>query len=471
MNVENCVNEKGINKPQTEQPNSGCFCLGYFFWKEALIMDMDELFAHAPVPKVYMKLALPVVLGMVTSMVYNLVDTFFVAKTGNANLVAGIALGTPLFSFMLAIGDIFGLGGSAVISRLLGKKRHDESAHLSSFCFYVSIAVSLILSVLMLVFERPILGVMGVTAATYPYAADFYCMLAIGAVFIIVSLVSGNIIRTEGLATKSMIATVSGTILTIILDPIFLFGLHWGALGVGLANVIGYMLNTSLLVYFMIKDSHVLSLSFNKIQISKADRRAVLSIGIPASLTNFMQSFGVMLLNNYLAPYGATVIAAMGIVLKIYMVVMLIMVGFAFGAQPLIGYNYGSGDKRRFKEIVRFDFLVEVVYALICAVILMVFAPQLMALFMHNAAIISMGTIMLRLLLITAPFIGAILVFTTIFQSAGKALGALIMSISRQGVIFAIAIIILSAMFGFTGGDYCPTRCRYFNFLNWILAI
>jgi len=138
-------------------------------------------------------------------------------------------------------------------------------------------------------------------------------------------------------------------------------------------------------------------------------------------------------------------------VLKIYMVVMLIMVGFAFGAQPLIGYNYGSGDKQRFKDIVRFDFMVEVVYALICAVILMIFAPQIMALFMRNAAVISMGTIMLRWLLITAPFIGAILVFTTIFQSAGKALGALVMAISRQRVIFAIAIIILSAVFGFQG--------------------
>lgn len=164
-----------------------------------------------------------------------------------------------------------------------------------------------------------------------------------------------------------------------------------------------------------------------------------------------MQSFGIMLLNNYLAPYGANAIAAMGIVLKIYMVVMLIMVGFAFGAQPLIGYNYGSGDTDRFKAVVKFDFMIEVVYALICAVILMIFAPQLMALFMHNTAIIKMVTTMLRLLLDTAPLTGAILVFTTIFQSAGKAMGALIMSISRQGIIFGISIVSLAALFGYTG--------------------
>lgn len=426
--------------------SGGVFLKGRFIW-----MKMDEMFARAPIPKVYMQLALPVVLGMVASMVYNLADTFFVAQTGNADLVAGIALGTPLFSFMLAVGDIFGLGGSAAISRLLGQKAHQASAHLSSFCFYAAIAFSLVLTVLMLVFERPILGMLGVTAATYQYAAGFYRMMALGSTFIIVSLVPGNIIRTEGLATKSMIATLTGTLLAIVLDPIFLFVLDWGAAGVGLANVLGYAVNTTMLVYFMVKDCQILSLSPKLWRVSWADVRTILNIGIPASLTNFMQSFGVMLLNNYLALYGAVAVAAMGIVLKIYMVVMLIMVGFAFGAQPLIGYNYGAANKARFRAIVRFDFMVEVVYALICAVILMIFAPQLVALFMAKPAIVTMGTKMLRLLLATAPFIGAILVFTTLFQSIGKASGALIMAVTRQGIVFAIVIVILARLFGFQG--------------------
>jgi Na+-driven multidrug efflux pump len=230
-----------------------------------------------------------------------------------------------------------------------------------------------------------------------------------------------------------------------------LFVLDWGAAGVGLANVLGYAVNTTMLVYFMVKDCQILSLSPKLWRVSWADVRTILNIGIPASLTNFMQSFGVMLLNNYLALYGAVAIAAMGIVLKIYMVVMLIMVGFAFGAQPLIGYNYGAANKARFRAIVRFDFMVEVVYALICAVILMIFAPQLVALFMDKPAIVTMGTKMLRLLLATAPFIGAILVFTTLFQSIGKASGALIMAITRQGIVFAIVIVLLARLFGFQG--------------------
>ena len=286
---------------------------------------MNDLFEKAPIPKAYFHLALPVVLGMVASMIYNLADTFFVAQTGNADLVAGIALGSPLFSFMLAIGDIFGLGGSAVISRALGKHHYEQSARISSFCFYIAIALSLVITALLLVFEQPILGLLGATATTRPYISDFYRILVLGSTFIIVSLVPGNIIRTEGLAQLSMIATISGTVLTIILDPLFLFGFHWGASGVAFANVLGYAVNTGLLVLFM-RRTKTLSLAPKLAHVSRPDFKAVVAVGIPASLTNLTQSFGMMILNSYLAAYGAQAVAAMGIVQKIYMVVMLSLI-------------------------------------------------------------------------------------------------------------------------------------------------
>ncbi|WP_203624745.1 MULTISPECIES: MATE family efflux transporter [unclassified Lacticaseibacillus] len=412
---------------------------------------MDELFAHAPVPKAYMHLALPVVLGMVASMVYNLVDTFFVAQTGNADLVAGVTLGAPLFSFMLAVGDIFGLGGSALLSRLLGNGKRDQVWALSSFCLYAAVALSLVITVLLLVFKQPILTMLGATSATRAYAGGFYTMLALGAVFIIVSLVPGNIIRTEGLAKQSMIATLAGTALTIVLDPIFLFGLHWGASGVGLANVLGYALNTGLLLWFTQTKAQYLSIAPGVAKASRAAVAAILAIGIPASLTNFMQSLGTMLLNQRLAAYGASAVAAMGIAQKVYMIVMLIMVGFAFGAQPLIGYNFGAKAHQRLAAILRFDFIVEIGYALVAATVLMLLARPLVALFMNRPAIVAMGSLMMRALLITTPFVGAILVFTTVFQSVGQGLSALIMAISRQGVVFAVALWLLPQWLGFDG--------------------
>ncbi|MGA3269921.1 MATE family efflux transporter [Lactiplantibacillus pentosus] len=411
---------------------------------------MNDLFEKAPIPKAYFHLALPVVLGMVASMIYNLADTFFVAQTGNADLVAGIALGSPLFSFMLAIGDIFGLGGSAVISRALGKHHYEQSARISSFCFYIAIALSLVITALLLVFEQPILGLLGATAATRPYISDFYRILVLGSTFIIVSLVPGNIIRTEGLAQLSMIATISGTVLTIILDPLFLFGFHWGASGVAFANVLGYTVNTGLLVLFM-RRTKTLSLAPKLAHVSRPDFKAVVAVGIPASLTNLTQSFGMMILNSYLAAYGAQAVAAMGIVQKIYMVVMMVMVGFAFGAQPLIGYTYGAKNWDRLRATLRFDLKIEGGYASICAIILMLFAPQLIKLFMNQAAIISMGTHMLRAMLLTTPLVGFILVFTTVFQSIGAAMSALTMALSRQAVLLGLAIVILAQLFGLTG--------------------
>lgn len=431
---------------------------------------VDELFAKAPVKKVYFQLALPVVLGMVASMVYNLADTFFVAKTGNTTLVAGVALGTPLFSFMLAIGDIFGLGGSAVISRLLGEKKYALSAKISSFSLYITIAFSLLLTAIMLIFERPILNLLGATPQTYQYAADFYRILVGGSVFIIVSLVPGNIIRTEGLAVKSMIATLSGTILTIILDPLFLFVFDMGAKGIALANVLGYAVNCGILFYYMNRDCKILSLKLRDCQINLHNLKLVLAIGIPASLTNLMQSFGVALLNNHLSKYGASAVAANGIVAKIYMIVILVMVGFAFGAQPLIGYNYGAKNKKRFKEIMRFDFLVEVVYSLVLAVILMVLAPVLVKIFMTDTKIIEQGTYMLRATLLTAPFVGAILVFTTVFQSAGKAWSALIMALARQGVVYAPCMVILANSVGYHGIIWAQPVADAVTFvIGWVL--
>lgn len=412
---------------------------------------MEELFEKAPVKKVYYQLALPVVFSMIISMLYNIADTYFVAKTGNTDLVAGITVSSPLFMFMLAIGDIFGLGGSALISRLFGQKRYEESKHVSSFSFYGDIIFTIILTVLLLVFEAPIMHLLGANAQTYQYAAEFYRVLVIGSVFITLSLVPGNMIRTEGLAVKSMIATISGTVLAIILDPIFLFGFKWGTAGVAFANVLGYALNTGLLIYFTWKDSKFLSFNPKYIKVSWHHFKEIIAIGIPSSVTNFMQTFGMALLNNYLVIYGNDKVAAMGITQKVYGIVTLVLVGFAFGAQPLIGYNYGAKNAKRFREVLRYDFKVEVVYAIIASLILIVLSPFVIKLFMNNPQIIADGSYMLRVCLLTTPFIGAILVYTTVFQSAGKGWSALVMSISRQGVVYFISMVVMVKILGYHG--------------------
>lgn len=412
---------------------------------------MEELFERSSIPRAYFKLALPVVLAMVASMIYNLADTFFVSQTQNTNLVAGVALCTPLFSLLIALGDIFGLGGSSLISRLLGEKAYATSSRVSSFCLYGAVVIGVLTTILLLVFMRPILQLLGATPATYHYAQQFYRIMAIGAMPIIVSIVPGNLIRTEGFATQSMFGTMIGTVVTIILDPILIFSLGLGAAGAALATVIGYSISAIALVWLTKRYCQVISISVNQVRIKRTLILQVLFIGIPGSITNLMQAFGTTVLNRYLVDYGPTRVAAMGIVLKVYMIVMLVMVGFAFGAQPLIGYTFGAKDMKRFKKILHFDLMVEVGYALVLAIILMVFAPQIIGLFLHDAAVIRVGTYMLRVFLVTTPFVGAVLVYTTVFQSTGKASGAFIMSIARQGVVFYLAIVVGADVFGYHG--------------------
>ncbi|EEU29827.1 MATE efflux family protein [Limosilactobacillus coleohominis 101-4-CHN] len=413
---------------------------------------MEELFVKAPVKRVYFKLALPVVLGMITTMIYNLADTMFVAKTGDANLVAGITIGAPLFTFLLAIADIFGLSGSSVISRLFGEQDYELGRKISSFCMYAGIITGLVLTILLLIFEKPILTTLGgARAATYGDAADFYRVLSIGAVFIIFSLIPQNLIRTEGLAIEAMIATMTGTVLAIILDPIFLFGLKMGATGVGMANVLGYFVTDVMLVLFIWKKAKFITLNPSKMKIDGSSLKDIVAIGIPGSITNFAQSFGMALLDFSLAIYGADKVAAMGITQKVYSIVILVIVGFTFGAQPLLGYNYGSKNWQRLKEILQFDIFVQVVYAVIVGGLLILFARPVITLFMNRPDIVNAGSYMLLATIITTPVVGIVLVYTTIFQSIGNAWGAFIMAIARQGVVYFLVLEGMRFLMGYHG--------------------
>lgn len=428
---------------------------------------MDELFAKAPIKKVYFKLAFPVVLGMITTMIYNLADTMFVAKTGNTNLVAGVTIGAPLFTFLIAVSDIFGLGGSSLISRLFGEKRYDLSKRISSFCLFGSVIVGIILTILLLVFAKPILILLGAKTSTYSYAFDFYRIIALGSVFIIFSLVPQNLIRTEGLAFEAMLSTMIGTILATILDPIFLFGLKWGTTGVGFANIIGYLVTDLLLIFFTITNAHYISLNPKIMKISGQNIKDVIAIGIPGSITNFAQSFGIALLNSSLAAYGANKVAAMGITQKIYSIVILVIVGFAFGAQPLIGYNYGAKNWQRLKDILRFDTIVLVSYAIVVGGALIILAKPVTALFMNQPSIVSAGSYMLIATIITTPFVGIILVYTTVFQSIGNAWGAFVMAITRQGIIYFIVLEILKSTLGYHGIVWSQVLS---DILTWIIG-
>lgn len=412
---------------------------------------MDKLFENTSIKRAYFILALPVVMSMAVTIIYNMVDTFFVAKTGNPNLVAGVSQGAPIFTLMIAIGDIFGLGGSSVISRLFGERRDKTARYISGYCFYASITCGLVVTALMFIFQTPVLHMLGASPATWKYAREYYLVIAGGATFIIFGLSPNNILRTEGLAPQAMIASITGTGINVVLNPIFIFTCGLGAAGSALATVVSNVIADVLMVYYLRTKSKKLTTSIHETKISGKLQREIYAIGIPASVTNIMVTFATALTNRYLIAYGANSVAAMGIAMKVNTVIIMVMVGFAFGAQPLIGYTYGARDERRFRETLRFDLSVVAGLALVLTVLMMVFAPQIIRLFMRDPEIVREGTGMLRWLASSTTIAGIIMVLTTTFQSMGKATPAFWLSFSRQGLIFLIAIVALSYFFGYTG--------------------
>ena len=412
---------------------------------------MDKLFENTSIKRAYFILALPVVMSMAVTIIYNMVDTFFVAKTGNPTLVAGVSQGAPIFTLMIAIGDIFGLGGSSVISRLFGERRDKTARYISGYCFYASITCGLVVTALMFIFQTPVLHMLGASPATWKYAREYYLVIAGGATFIIFGLSPNNILRTEGLAPQAMIASITGTGINVVLNPIFIFTCGLGAAGSALATVVSNVIADVLMVYYLRTKSKKLTTSIRETKISGKLQREIYAIGIPASVTNIMVTFATALTNRYLIAYGANSVAAMGIAMKVNTVIVMVMVGFAFGAQPLIGYTYGARDERRFRETLRFDLSVVAGLALVLTVLMMVFAPQIIRLFMRDPEIVREGTGMLRWLASSTTIAGIIMVLTTTFQSMGKATPAFWLSFSRQGLIFLITIVALSYFFGYTG--------------------
>ncbi len=411
----------------------------------------NELFEKMPVRKAYIKLAVPLVLSMMVTMIYNLADTYFIAATGNTDLVAGVSLCAPVFTFLMAIGNIFGQGGTSLISRMLGQKNTDGVHRISSFCFYAAILSGAVIGGLMLLFNDGLLKLLGADASTLSHASEYYMVLAIGAPFTVLSFIHSNLLRAEGRSKESMITSVSGAVLNIILDPILISVCGWGAKGAAVATVLGYLCSDLYALSVVLRKSENLSIIPGKAHIDRREAGQIFGIGIPAAIVNICSSICMILTNQYLLSYGNDKIAAMGIVLKVTMVAQLILTGLSFGGQPLIGYFYGAKNHERMKELIHFSFTFLTGVALILTVLLFFSAPLILKAFMKDDAMIQIGVIMLRWQVASSVFAALVQLITIYFQSTGHMTGSFLLSISRQGVVFILALIILAKLFGLNG--------------------
>lgn len=274
-----------------------------------------ELFEKTAVPKAYLKLAFPLVVSMAVTLVYNMEDMYFIARTGNTDLVAGVSISAPIFSLMIAVGDIFGLGGSSVISRLLGQKEMEKGKRLSSFCIYASLCTGIAATVFLMIFRTQVLAFLGADARTWEHACQYYTVIVLGAPFVIFPMAPANLLRAEGLSAPAMFGTVTGAVVNMLLDPIFISGLGLGAAGAAYATVLGNLVTDGIYIYILLKKSRCLSLHPKYFYVTIPVLGQILSIGIPGCTTNLMNSISMALTNRFLLAYGNIPVAAMGIVL------------------------------------------------------------------------------------------------------------------------------------------------------------
>ena len=398
--------------------------------------------------RTYFHLALPVVVGSIITIIYSLADTYFIAQTNNALLVAGVSVCAPLFTILMAFGNIFGQGGSSLISRLLGRKETETVGRISSFCFYIALLTGAVVGGGMLLFRDPLLGALGASPDTLPYAAEYATVLLAGAPLIVANFIHMNLLRCEGMAGLSMVGTVIGSVVNVILDPLMIPSM--GAAGAAAATVIGYLCSDVFLLLIVLRKSAYLSV-VPRLRVTGAQVKDILGIGITAAVTNLASSLCVVLINQQLLPYGDEKIAAMGIVLRIAMIVNMVLVGFSFGGVPLFGFLIGSGQTEKRKQLLRFCLCFVSGLALVMTAAVVIAAKPLVSVITPDASLVADSVPMLRWQVAGSAFGGIVMLLTCLFQASGKAAPAMALSLSRQGILFIAVLLIAVAAFGYQG--------------------
>ncbi len=416
--------------------------------------DNRQLFESAPVAKAVTVMAVPTMISMLVVVIYNMADTFFIGQTGDPMQVAAVSLATPVFMVFMALGNLFGIGGSSAISRALGEKKAERAKNISSFCCYGSLGLGIIMALLFLVGMDGILKLIGASANTIGYARDYLTYIAFGGPFIMFGTAFGNILRGEGAAKESMIGNMIGTVTNIVLDPIMILGLNWGVVGAAVATVIGNMAASGFYLLYFLRKKSSLSIRLGDFKAGERIAAGVMAIGIPASLNNILMSCANIVLNQVLISYGDTPVAAMGVAMKANMLLVLLQIGLCSGIQPLIGYNYGARNRKRLMQVFRFTGICAVVMGTLLTILMVAARETIIRAFIDDGQVIAYGIQMVIALQISGPVLGILFLCINTIQGMGKAVPSLVLTICRQGVVFIPSVYILNGIFGLDGVIY-----------------
>lgn len=410
-----------------------------------------ELFEKAPVPQAVLKNALPAMAAMLMVLIYNMADTFFIGQTHNDILVAAVSLATPVFLIFMAVGTVFGMGGTSVISRALGEGRTEYAKKVCSFCMWGCVVTGIAMSALFLVFMDSILTLVGASADTWEPAKAYLIIVAFGGPFVLISNCYSNVIRAEGNSAQAMAGQLLGNLVNVVLDPVMILGFNWGIAGAAIATVIGNLLGAGYYILYFIRGKSILSIRLRDFSVKDRICSGVLAIGIPASLGSLLMSVSQIIVNAQMANYDDMAVAGIGVAMKVTMMTGMVCIGFGQGIQPLLGYCAGAKLWERFKKTMRFSIIFSLGLSAIMTALCYLLRSQIVGAFLTEAAAFDYAVRFTNILLTTSFLFGVFYVLCNSLQAMGAATPALIVNLSRQGIIYIPALFILQAWLGVTG--------------------
>ncbi len=406
-----------------------------------------EIFRDAPIPKAVFYNIVPSVISMIMVLVYNLADTFFIGQTKDAYMVAAVSLATPAFLIFMAIGILFGVGGTSLISRMLGEGKNERAKNASAFCFWTGIAVGIIGMLFIWVAIEPLCKVVGSSADTVEYVKQYLLIISVGVPFLIVGNSFSNIIRAEGKANKAMMGMILGNITNIILDPIMILGFGWNVAGAAVATVIGNIVAAAFYIFHFVSGKSMLSIHPKHYMAAGGIAAGVLAIGVPASLNNILMSVSNIVVNNLMAHHGDMAVAGLGVAMKVNMIVVMLLIGVGTGIQPLLGYCFGARNRKRFVGVLKFSLCLAVVLSAVMTVICYAGAGPMVNAFLEDADAYGYGMQFARILIISGPVLGILFVLVNTIQAMGAALPSLVLSVSRQGLVYLPVLTVFNQVF------------------------
>lgn len=414
-------------------------------------MTQYDKMTETPIPKLIITLSVPTVISMLVTNIYNLVDTAFVGQLGNsASGAVGVVFG--FMAIIQAFGFMFGQGTGSIISRALGKQDKESASVHASLGFAASFLCGLIITLIGFLFLDDIVYLLGSTDTIAPYAKTYISYILIASPFMSSSLTLNNILRYEGRASLGMIGLMTGAVLNMIGDPIFMFALDMGIAGAGISTALSQIVGWCILAGMFLAGKTDSKLSFGGIAGGSISMLGnIMATGFPSLLRQGLNSFTTVLLNSCCAVYGDAAVAAMSIVTRIIFFAFSVALGIGQGFQPVSGFNYGAGKYSRLRKA--FVFTVAMSEGIIIAgcTLLMIFSEDLIGIFRDDAEVIRIGTRALRLQALAHIVLPPCMTIEMLFQSTGKRLGASILSALRNGLFFIPALLILSRIRGLAG--------------------